>query len=183
LKENDYPGLNNVMRNNPSSFLRDEEWPWWYSRFMPKSFSSYQNFLFLQNQFSWTFCLSLWAFVCFYMGFECFLLVSVFVRFNWFLFIYYPSWHCLLLPCVVHFMGNASFQVAILGYLYTFTFMIVIFHIMHSHDQYMWQTFVTGYLPCYGNSACLCILGTCQFPTELTVSKHEHLRNYQCLCN
>ena len=25
LKENDYPGLSNVMRNNPSSFLRDEE--------------------------------------------------------------------------------------------------------------------------------------------------------------
>ena len=27
LKQNDYPGLNNVM-NNPSSFLRDEERPW-----------------------------------------------------------------------------------------------------------------------------------------------------------
>jgi hypothetical protein len=25
LKQSDYPGLNNVMRNNPSSFLRDEE--------------------------------------------------------------------------------------------------------------------------------------------------------------
>ena len=25
LKQNDYPGLKNMMRNNPSSFLRDEE--------------------------------------------------------------------------------------------------------------------------------------------------------------
>jgi len=110
LRQNDNPGLNNVMRNNPSSFLRDE-WPWGYSRFISNSsFSSYQNFLFFENQFSLTFCLSHWAYVRFCIGFACFfLLVSVFVRFNWFLFIYYPFWHCLLIPCVVHFMGNGSY--------------------------------------------------------------------------
>ena len=65
---------------------------------------------FLGTSFCWQFVSPIvWACVCFYIGFECFLLlVSVFVRFNSFLFIYYPSRHCLLIPCVVHFMGNAS---------------------------------------------------------------------------
>ena len=64
---------------------------------------------FLGTSFHWHFISSIvWACVCFYVGCECsHLQVNVFVRFNWFLFIYYPSWPCLLNPCVVHLMGNA----------------------------------------------------------------------------